>query len=104
MGKFFNKGPKIKICSICNEEKEVFKTMRQGLTAFHYCKECYNGTYKRIEDRAKQQVMDAVKSGKLLSISDITELTKTITAEIEAENEVKKNGEKNRINNSEKEK
>jgi len=94
MGKFFNKGPKIKICSMCGEEREVFKSMRKGLTSLYYCEDCYNGTVKKIEDRVREYVMKKVKSGKLISIAETTELTEKFTAEIQAEREAKKNGKK----------
>jgi len=36
MGKFFKKKPAK--CSICGEEKIIFREVRQGLTKFNYCK------------------------------------------------------------------
>lgn len=89
--KFFKRPPKK--CSVCHAEKPIFKSLRQGLTQFHYCEDCYNDYYKKIEDRVKKQVMEAVKAGKTITMQDALDITKTITAEVEKENEVKNDGE-----------
>jgi len=83
MGKFFKKKPEK--CNICGEEKMIFKDVRQGLTHFRYCKECYQSYYKRIEDRVKEQVMREVKAGKQIGMKEALDITKQITAEVEAD-------------------
>jgi len=85
MGKFFKKKPAK--CSICGEEKIIYKSLRQGITKFEYCRECYDDYYKKIEDRVKEQVLTETKAGKQIGMKEALALTKTITAEVEAENE-----------------
>ena len=94
MIKFFPKKPKI--CSVCMQEKMIHKSMKKGLTSFDYCKECYDDYYKKIEGRVLDQVNAAVKSGRRIGMKDALDITKKVTAEIEAENkyEVKKNDKK----------
>ena len=87
MGKFFMKKPET--CSICGQEKIIFKDMRQGLTHFKYCKDCYDDYYSKIESRVKAQVQAAVKNGKMIGMKEALDITKQITAEVEAENNVK---------------
>ena len=72
-------------CSICGQEKMIFKDMRQGLTHFRYCKECYDNYYKKVEGRVKAQVMSEVKAGRKIGMKEALDITKTISAEIEAE-------------------
>jgi len=92
MGKFFKRGPKK--CNVCGKEVTIFKTMKKGFTEFNYCKPCYDEYYKIIEIRVKKQVMDSVKAGKMISMKEALELTKTVTAEIEKENNEVKNNDK----------
>lgn len=84
MGKFFQKKPEQ--CSICGQDKLIFKDLRQGLTHFKYCKECYDDYYKKIEARVTAQVQEAVKSGRMIGMKEALDITKQITAEVEAEN------------------
>jgi len=92
MIKFFPKKPKI--CSICLKEKMIYKSMKKGLTSFDYCRECYDDYYKKIEGRVLEQVNAAVKAGRHIGMKEALDITKQVTAEIEAENEVKNNGNK----------
>jgi len=85
MVKFFKKKPKK--CSICGEEKVIYKSLRQGITKFDYCRECYNNYYKKIEDRVKEQVTKEAKAGRKIGMKEALGITKEITAEVEAENE-----------------
>jgi hypothetical protein len=83
MVKFFKKAPEK--CSICGQEKEVFKTLRSGVTKLTYCKECYDSYYKVVEGRVKEQVMAAVKDGKMVGMKEALDITKKITDELEVE-------------------
>ena len=83
--KFFKKKPAK--CSICGEEKIIYKNLKQGITKFNYCRECYDDYYKKIEDRVKAQVMAEVKAGKQIGMKEALAITKEITTEIELENE-----------------
>ena len=85
MVKFFKKKPAK--CSICGEEKIIYKKLRQGITHFEYCKECYDDYYKKIENRVKEQVTAKAKAGQKIGMKEALGLTKEITAEVEAENE-----------------
>jgi len=85
MVKFFKKKPAK--CSICGEEKIIYKKLRQGITHFEYCRECYDDYYKKIEDRVKVQVMEKTKAGQKIGMKEALGITKEITAEVEAENE-----------------
>ena len=85
MVKFFKKKPKK--CSICGQDKIIYKSLRQGITKFSYCRECYTDYYKKIEDRVKAQVMKEAKIGKKIGTKEAFAITKMITAEVEAENE-----------------
>lgn len=84
MGKFLQRKPEF--CAICGEAKPIVERIRSGLVKFSYCRDCYDGYFKKIEGRVRAQVESAVKSGKKISIEDTTELTKKITAEVEEEN------------------
>jgi len=85
MVKFFKKKPKK--CSICGQEKVIYKSLKQGLTNFSYCRECYDDYYKKIEDRVKAQVMAEAKAGHKIGMKEALAITKEITAEVEVENE-----------------
>jgi hypothetical protein len=91
--KFFKKKPEK--CSICNQEKMIYKKGRANGIELKYCKECYDGYFKVVEERVKDQVTKAVKSGKMIGMHEATAITKEITAEIEAEQAKKviENGE-----------
>ena len=83
MVKFFQKKPEI--CSICGQEKIIARDVRSGLTHFKYCAECYDSYYKKIEGRVKEQVMAKAKAGQKIGIQEALDLTKQISAEVEAE-------------------
>jgi len=87
MVKFFRKKPKK--CSICGKQKIIYKSLRQGITKFSYCRECYDDYYKKIEDRVKAQVTKEAKAGKKIGIKEALAITKKITTEVETENEKK---------------
>ncbi len=87
MVKFFQKKPEI--CSICGLEKIIARDVRSGLTHFKYCKECYDDYYKKIEGRVKEQVMAKAKAGQKIGMKEALDLTKQISAEVEAEQGVK---------------
>lgn len=83
MVKFFKKKPEK--CSVCGQEKIIARDVRSGLTHFKYCAECYDSYYKKIEGRVKDQVMAKAKAGQKIGIQEALDLTKQISAEVEAE-------------------
>jgi hypothetical protein len=94
MVKFFKKGPEV--CSICGQEKMIYKNARKGLIDLKYCKDCYDEYYARIETRVHAQIKEAVDKGQQIGMKEALAITKTITDEIEAEQvEAVKNGQKN---------
>jgi hypothetical protein len=83
MVKFFKKKPEK--CSICNEEKMIYKKGKANGIELKYCKDCYDGYFKVVEERVKEQVTAAVKSGRKIGMHEAMEITKQITSEIENE-------------------
>lgn len=72
--------------------------------ALNYCKTCYDNYFKVVEERVKEQVTKAVKSGKMIGMKEARELTKEITDQMEKEqaqkviedsNKVVENGQNN---------
>ena len=83
MGKFFIKKPEK--CSICGQEKMIHKQLRQGLTNFKYCRNCYDDYYKKIEGRVLKQVQESIKSGQQIGMKEALAITKEVTNEIDNE-------------------
>jgi CRISPR/Cas system-associated exonuclease Cas4 (RecB family) len=83
MVKFLKKAPEK--CSICGEDKMIFKRGKADGVALNYCKTCYDSYFKVVETRVRDQVEKAVKSGKMIGTREAIEITKKITSEMEAE-------------------
>jgi len=83
MVKFLKKKPQK--CSICHEEKIIYKKGKAKGIELKYCKDCYDGYFKVVEERVKDQVTAAVKAGNKIGMHEAMEITKKITSEIESE-------------------
>jgi len=83
MVKFFKRGPKK--CSICGQEKPVYKHMQKGITKLDYCRECYDSFFSVVEKRVKDQIEAKIKAGQKIGMRDALAITKEISEEIEGE-------------------
>ena len=86
MVKFFKRDPpKPEKCSICYEEKTIFKKGGAKGIELKYCKDCYDEYFARVKDQVMEQVQKAAKSKKMIGMHELKELTNKITKEIESE-------------------
>ena len=83
MVKFLQKKPAT--CSICLQEKMIFKAMSGSGHKLAYCKDCYDKYYARIEEEVKKQIAEMIKAKRMIGMKDALALTKKISGEIQAE-------------------
>jgi len=83
MVKFLQKKPEK--CSICSEEKMIYKNMSGKGHKLKYCRDCYDKYYARIEVEVKKQIDEMVKAKRMIGMADALALTKKISGEIQAE-------------------
>jgi len=85
MVKFFKKVQVLEKCSICGDDKNIFKRGKADGVALNYCRTCYDNYFKVVEARVKEQVTKAVKSGRMIGMKEAKELTNEITSQMEKE-------------------
>lgn len=79
--KFFSKKPAV--CSICGQEKLIYKKVPGQGQRLSYCKECYDKYYNKIKIEVMQQVQDAIKQKKMIGIKEMRKVADDVITKID---------------------